>query len=224
MGALLNAHCSEEVAFTLLCVILEDGLVPPDYFTCLTGAVIDQQVLEQLMKQFCPALYLRLVETASLEDFSVVAIPWFMCLFSATLSADLTARLWDFLFLLGPCVVFRCALGLIRRLAPGDSRAELAALLKALTERDIEQFALEGLITNELIGELRDQARRNHAASSPCHLTVAGVGGAEGARPVPVDDNYFPTSALPTGQAAHLTRARLRRQRVLKEIDAFLGK
>jgi hypothetical protein len=117
---------SEESAFVILCAIIEDGLLPSDYYTNLQGAVVDREVLDRLVLQFIPGLVERLAEetggfdnvnpTSVLSEYTFMSVPWHMCLFSATLDRMCAVRLWDFLFAFGPCVLFRTSLGILHEL------------------------------------------------------------------------------------------------------------
>ena len=112
IAGLLVFYMSEECAFAVLCAILEDGLMPPDYYTNLQGAVVDQQVLEYLVQYYLPKLS-GILGDEGLAEFSVTAIPWHMCLFAATFSLSGTGRIWDFLLGFGGVVVFRVGMGLL---------------------------------------------------------------------------------------------------------------
>jgi hypothetical protein len=78
IAALLLLYLTEEEAFWLLCTICEELL--PDYYTTkMAGCLVDQLVLQALVKENLPKLYGHLQKhEVSLE---VASISWFLCLF-----------------------------------------------------------------------------------------------------------------------------------------------
>jgi hypothetical protein len=184
------------------------------------------------MQDHTPKLFACLDESSTLEDFTVSSIPWFMCLFAATFDPFVSARLWDFLFLLGSSVLFRVALGILRRVetlllpSSSDVRAILASVLKSVTELDIETFVeyFELTVTDQIVASLRDRHRQDIdlAHSSPCQLTVR--------QSLSVDllssvrEDYFATSAPVPVPALRRSSTAGRRKKIVKEIDAFLGR
>ena len=175
---------NEESAFAILCALLEDGLMPPDYYTSLTGAVVDRQVLEALVPQFLPDLVHLL--NSNLSDYTFMAIPWHMCLFSTTLDRSCSVRLWDFLFSLGPCVLFRTSLGILSELQSAllVSGLEIQHVRNALTRiehrtvpSDIAMYCQTfAACTNELVDQIREQHR---LTSEKCFMTVRVVGSSD---------------------------------------------
>jgi hypothetical protein len=164
---LLVTVVNEEIAFVILCAIIEDGLLPPDYYTSLQGAIIDRRVIEKLIHKFLPEL--SAILDHQLQDYSFVTIPWNMCLFSTALSMDVSVRLWDFLFAFGPCVLFKTSLSLLRELESGlvtkaisvsDVRARLMEIESTTNANDIA-LAQEGFpdVTNSLVRMLREELR-----------------------------------------------------------------
>jgi hypothetical protein len=175
---------NEESAFLILSAIIEDGLLPSDYYTSLKGALVDRQVLDLLVERFIPGLAeaFSLIEDAgNVADFTFMSIPWHMCLFSANLSHNKAIRVWDFLLSLGPCVLFRVSLGILNELADqlrirlraaGAISSQKAVFLDVRNIlRQIEQrttiddlaiycFHQFGECTNALIDQYRDSVRR----------------------------------------------------------------
>ena len=161
VAATLTFHLSEECAFAVLCSMLEDGLIPPDYYTSLQGAVIDQQVLEALVESEIPGLVRvfdeewghkkvsrkrtaidrpgsdRTLGVASPNfcEFLVTTLSWQMCLFSATLALPVTARAWDHLFAFGSSAGLKLALGILHRVGERIMRKQ-ENLLVELTSAD----------------------------------------------------------------------------------------
>ena len=175
IAGLLVTVASEEAAFAILCAILEDGLMPPDYYTSLNGAVVDRQVLEQLVHKFIPNLVVLL--DSNLSDYTFMTIPWHMCLFSTTLSRACSIRIWDYLFAFGPSILFRCSLGILADLESSLSNVSLSQVRDRL--KSIEQKTVESDIslyshafrecTNELVESLRNSLHTN----APCFMAVS---------------------------------------------------
>lgn len=90
---LLLVQHDDEKAFWTLAAILEH-LFPRDYFNeKLTGARIDQRVMEMLVDRQIPRLQERLREGGF--QLAVFTLPWFICLFINTLPFITVMRVWD---------------------------------------------------------------------------------------------------------------------------------
>ena len=218
VSACLSQVMSEECAFATLCTLLEDGLIPPDYYTSLQGAVVDQQVLESLVGLLLKPLCSYLGE--GLSEFTVSAIPWYMCLFSATFPMNVTIRIWDFLFVHGSVVIFRVALSILEKVQTivvakgGDARTHLAAVLKEVTVETVPDFCLAwgDKVTNESIIELREMHRKEEAQG--LSIPAASIASA-------LEEEYFLTSQpAPVQRQPRISR----RKQILREVAAFLGK
>ncbi len=78
----LMRYMNEEETFWTLCCLLESFL-PIDYYSEMTGILIDQQLFVKLFKINMPQLHGRLKELG--VDPSLVSLQWFICLFSYNL-------------------------------------------------------------------------------------------------------------------------------------------
>ena len=108
---LLLIQKDEEVAFWTLNAIM-DHLFPQDYFNeQLTGARIDQMVLEMLLSKQNPELT-ETLRNAGME-LVVFTLPWFICLFINTLPFITVMRVWDVIMFEGDKALIRIALALI---------------------------------------------------------------------------------------------------------------
>lgn len=109
---LLLVMKTEEDAFWMLAVLLEDVLVNNCYAPNLSGCHVEQRVFKDLLIKHCP----RLCDHLEALDFdiSVVATEWFLCLFSKSLPSETTMRVWDILFYEGTDVIFRTALAIFK--------------------------------------------------------------------------------------------------------------
>ncbi|KAL9316837.1 hypothetical protein ACSQ67_017838 [Phaseolus vulgaris] len=83
---LLLVMKTEEDAFWMLAVLLENVLVNDCYTNNLSGCHVEQRVFKDLLAKKCPRIASHL---ESLEfDVSLVATEWFLCLFSKSLPSE----------------------------------------------------------------------------------------------------------------------------------------
>ncbi|KAM7271021.1 hypothetical protein ACFE04_030235 [Oxalis oulophora] len=109
---LLLVMKTEEDAFWMLAVLLENVLVNDCYTNNLSGCHVEQRVFKDLLTQKCPKIAAHL---EALEfDTSLVTTEWFLCLFSKSLPSETTLRVWDVLFYEGAKVLFHAALAIFK--------------------------------------------------------------------------------------------------------------
>ncbi|KAI4305710.1 hypothetical protein L6164_029061 [Bauhinia variegata] len=109
---LLLVMKTEEDAFWMLAVLLENVLVHDCYTDNLSGCHVEQRVFKDLLAKKCPRIAAHL---ESLEfDVSLVATEWFLCLFSKSLPTETTLRVWDIIFIDGAKVIFNVALAIFK--------------------------------------------------------------------------------------------------------------
>ncbi|KAL4184829.1 hypothetical protein AMTRI_Chr10g227470 [Amborella trichopoda] len=109
---LLLVMKTEEDAFWMLAVLLENVLVNDCYTDNLSGCHVEQRVFKDLLAKKCPRIASHL---ESMDfDVSLVATEWFLCLFSKSLPSETTMRVWDVLFNEGAKVLFRVALAIFK--------------------------------------------------------------------------------------------------------------
>lgn len=106
--AVLLHYLDEEESFWVLCQIVE-YLLPVDYYTIMTGVIIDQRGFEYLLKQRFSKLSKHLHKMGF--DCQANIFQWFVCLFSNTFSFDIVSRIWDNIFLHGIVTIFQYGLG-----------------------------------------------------------------------------------------------------------------
>ncbi|VFQ93762.1 unnamed protein product [Cuscuta campestris] len=113
VGALLLLVMkTEEDAFWMLAVLLENVLVNDCYTYNLSGCHVEQRVFKDLLRKKCPRIASHL---DALEfDVSLVCTEWFLCLFSKSLPSETTLRIWDVLFYEGAKVLFHAALAIFK--------------------------------------------------------------------------------------------------------------
>ncbi|CAA0837037.1 Ypt/Rab-GAP domain of gyp1p superfamily protein [Striga hermonthica] len=109
---LLLVMKTEEEAFWMLAVLLENVLFNDCYTSNLSGCHVDQRVFRDLLTKKCPriAAHLEILEF----DVSLVCTEWFICLFSKSLPSETTLRVWDILFYEGANVLFNVALAIFK--------------------------------------------------------------------------------------------------------------
>lgn len=109
---LLLVMKTEEDAFWMLAVLLENVLVNDCYTDNLSGCHVEQRVFKDLLAKKCPRIASHL--EAMGFDVSLVATEWFLCLFSKCLPSETTMRVWDILFNEGAKVLFQVALAIFK--------------------------------------------------------------------------------------------------------------
>ncbi|XP_071736715.1 uncharacterized protein [Rutidosis leptorrhynchoides] len=109
---LLLVMKTEEEAFWMLAVLLENVLVNDCYTDNLSGCHVEQRVFKDLLTKKCPRLSAHLEAIGF--DVSLVATEWFLCLFSKSLPSETTMRVWDVLFYEGAKILFNVALAIFK--------------------------------------------------------------------------------------------------------------
>ncbi|QCE01947.1 TBC1 domain family member 2B [Vigna unguiculata] len=132
---LLLVMKTEEDAFWMLAVLLENVLVNDCYTNNLSGCHVEQRVFKDLLAKKCPRIASHL---ESLEfDVSLVATEWFLCLFSKSLPSETTLRVWDVIFNEGAKVIFNVALAIFKmkedELIPTHHVGEVINILQTTT-------------------------------------------------------------------------------------------
>ncbi|CAL0307311.1 unnamed protein product [Lupinus luteus] len=109
---LLLVMKTEEDAFWMLAVLLENVLVNDCYTNNLSGCHVEQRVFRDLLVKKCPRIASHL---EALEfDVSLVTTEWFLCLFSKSLPSETTLRVWDVIFYEGAKFIFNVALAIFK--------------------------------------------------------------------------------------------------------------
>ncbi|XP_060561507.1 TBC1 domain family member 9B-like [Ruditapes philippinarum] len=138
--SVLLLYTSEEEAFWLLVALCERML--PDYYnTRVVGALIDQGVFEELIKDYLPNLHLKL-ETLGL--LSMISLSWFLTIFLSVMPFNCAVNILDCFFYDGAKVIFQVALNildnnsdeLLRCKDDGEAMPVLGSYLENVTNRD----------------------------------------------------------------------------------------
>ena len=78
-------------------VSLIESILPIDYYTTMTGVIIDQKIFEEMVKKFIPDLGKKFKQIEL--DISIFSVPWFVCLFTSTNLPQPVGKLIFFFFL-----------------------------------------------------------------------------------------------------------------------------
>lgn len=85
--------------------------MPFDYYTDMTGLIVDVKVLEKLISIYLPKVDKRLKEI-NLEPM-LFAVQWFVCIYSYNFPSNLVIRVWDIFFIEGILFIFKVALAIM---------------------------------------------------------------------------------------------------------------
>ena len=225
---LLVTIVNEEIAFLILSAIIEDGLLPPDYYTSLQGAMIDRKVVEHLIRQFLPELASRLKN--QIEDYSFVTIPWNMCLFSTALRMEVSVRLWDFMFACGPSVLFKASLWILkdlesalvsRKITVNEIRSKLMHIETTMNANDVSlSQSMFSECTNQLVGILREEFRNPQIECQP--LFVRDAQAEDSLHSCVSDDSYFGTTEVSKKRSLK-DQEKERRNFAIDNLSLFMG-
>jgi hypothetical protein len=91
--------------------MMMESMIPIDYYSNLSGVLIDQNIFHNLMRERLPELCQHF-ESIGL-DLSFLAINWITCLLCMGLPQDVSDRIWDLFFLRGHKVIFSFLLAIM---------------------------------------------------------------------------------------------------------------
>ncbi|KRX00228.1 Rab-GTPase-TBC domain [Pseudocohnilembus persalinus] len=104
---LLQQNFNEEQCFWILANVLEE-ILPLDYYTNMTGAVIDKKAFQDILDAYNPQVSDKLSELEL--DLTIFCTNWFVCLFTNTLSYPIVQVVWDNLLLEGTIILIKVGL------------------------------------------------------------------------------------------------------------------
>jgi Rab-GTPase-TBC domain len=106
-GRFLTLGFSELETFWLLVQVVEKYL-PFEYFSTMSGVLIDQKIFDYLLRTRIP----NVAKAFDRLEFnsSLITVQWFVCMYAYTFSADLVASIWDEIFTFGYSVMYKFSL------------------------------------------------------------------------------------------------------------------
>ncbi|CAG9318226.1 unnamed protein product [Blepharisma stoltei] len=110
VGRLMTIGFSEEESFWMLSQIVETYL-PLDYFSIMTGVIVDQKVFGFLLQKKLGRIAKHLDRLEI--DPSLYTVQWLVCMFAYSFPKAVVMRVWDLFFVEGSTFLFKCALGLL---------------------------------------------------------------------------------------------------------------
>lgn len=110
---------TQKELFWILAHLLE-VVLPLDYYSTMTGVIVDEKILHEMIEVVLPEVAQKLKEIEL--DTSIFSIPWLVCLFTSTkLNEKIIFVIWDHLFIEGSVALLKAALAILKSL-----RKELA--------------------------------------------------------------------------------------------------
>lgn len=166
--SVLLLYASEEEAFWLM-VALCERLLPDYYNNKVIGALVDQNVLDELVQEYMAELHQKL---APLGVLSMISLSWFLTIFLSVMPFEVALHIVDCFFYDGARVVFQVALAilnanqeaLVRVRDDSEAMTILSGYIENIRVTDIsnlikESYGKYGKIDEEMIEKLRMKHR-----------------------------------------------------------------
>lgn len=166
--SVLLLYASEEEAFWLM-VALCERLLPDYYNNKVIGALVDQNVLDELVREYMPELHKRL---APLGVLSMISLSWFLTIFLSVMPFESALHIVDCFFYDGARIVFQVALAilnlnqdqLLKVRDDSEAMTVLSGYIENIRVTDISSliknsYTKYGKINEEMIEKLRMKHR-----------------------------------------------------------------
>lgn len=166
--SVLLLYAAEEEAFWLM-VALCERLLPDYYNNKVIGALVDQNVLDELVCEYMPDLHQKL---ATLGVLSMISLSWFLTIFLSVMPFESALHIVDCFFYDGARVVFQVALAilnfnqsaLLKVRDDSEAMTILSGYIENIQEKDIsklikDSYGKYGSIDEEMIEKLRTKHR-----------------------------------------------------------------
>ncbi|XP_040580155.1 TBC1 domain family member 9 [Lepeophtheirus salmonis] len=171
--AVLLIYCPEEDAFWLLVAICE-RLLPDYYNTKVVGALVDQGVLEDLIRDHVPDLHKCLTDLGMVQ---MISLSWFLTIFMNVLHYQTAVNIMDYFFFKGARGIFQLALLLLVKNKKtlleckddGDAVCEMNNFFKKVI-RDDPDFESVGTLSPDI-----PQCFTMPSLLMECHITFPKI-------------------------------------------------
>ncbi|CAG9332368.1 unnamed protein product [Blepharisma stoltei] len=180
VGRLLTVGFSEEECFWLLAQIIE-AYLPNDYFSVMTGVIIDQQVFQVLLKNKLPKMAKHLSSIGI--DASLYTVHWLVCMFAYTFPKNVVMRIWDIFFIEGSVFLFKIGLSLMwifrKEITKITDFNEAFRFLEFQSQNIADPDIILGLaismksINSKTIDKLREKLRIQSQDETTCNDSVS---------------------------------------------------
>lgn len=148
--SVLLLYASEEEAFWLM-VALCERLLPDYYNNKVIGALVDQNVLDELVHEYMVELHQKL---APLGVLSMISLSWFLTIFLSVMPFESALHIVDCFFYDGARVVFQVALAILD--------VNQSSLLKVRDDSEAMTI-LSGYIENIRISDITNLIRDSYS-------------------------------------------------------------
>lgn len=155
LGTILAAGFDEEEAFWLLTQILETYL-PVDYFSIMSGVLIDMKIFDYLIQKKLPKLSEHIQKIGL--DSSLFSVQWFICMFAYSLKRNVVITIWDNFVVEGSPIIFKVGLAILNLVQ--DNLLRVNEFRKIYVDdilSNIENFTTNFTQANLLVNTAKDK-------------------------------------------------------------------
>ena len=162
--ALLLCFLTEEQTFWMIAQICEE-ILPDRYTTTMIGAMVDQSALTTLLSQEEKDVVDH-IESLGIT-ISIIALPWFLCMYIGYLPWEVTLLVLDRFFVEGVSVFFHVAIAVMmiyreRILNECEGAVVLSMLKNVVVSVEELTFLIDGVIKQKIGPQLIVDLREIH--------------------------------------------------------------